>query len=169
MSGEGSVGVLLVCMGNICRSPMAEGVLRHRLAGLERPLPVRVDSAGTHGYHRNAAPDPRAQAAMRRRGIEIADLRARKVVHEDLQRFDLILAMDEDNLAFLQAMAGDSMADRLRLFMDFAPQARSRIVPDPYYGGNSGFERVLDLIEEATTGLLEDLARRAGRPGPPAR
>lgn len=157
---EMELKVLMVCMGNICRSPLAEGVLRHRLGERELPLPVVVDSAGTHGYHKGARPDPRAQAAASRRGIDISSLRARPVETGDFERFDLLLAMDEDNHAFLLERADPTHHAKIRLFMDFAPAARTRIVPDPYYGGPVGFERVLDMVEEGAAGLLAELERR---------
>jgi protein-tyrosine phosphatase len=152
---EGGPRVLLVCMGNICRSPMAEGVLRHRLALLDPPLPVLLDSAGTHGYHAGAPPDPRAQAATLRRGVDIAGLRARRVVAEDFARFDLLLAMDTDNLAALRGLASEELQDKAQLYLEFAGLRGD--VPDPYYGGISGFERVLDLVESATDGIVHQL------------
>lgn len=148
--------VLLVCMGNICRSPLAEGVLRQRLAEAGGGLGVVVDSAGTHGYHAGSPPDRRAQVAAARRGIDIRDLRAREVAAEDFETFDLILAMDEDNLIRLEAEAPEQHRHKLRLFLEFA-QASETEVPDPYYGGAAGFERVLDLVEDASHGLLEVL------------
>ena len=155
------VRVLLVCMGNICRSPMAEGVLRQRLSNWVSDLGVDVDSAGTHGFHVGAPPDSRAQAAAARRGYEIGKLRARKVVAEDFQRFDLLLAMDADNLAELQELAAPELRSRARLFLDFSSSMPGTDVPDPYYGGPVGFERVLDLVEEAVEGLLRELPNLA--------
>lgn len=156
-----SIKVLLVCMGNICRSPMAEGVLRQRLVERPLPLPIEVDSAGTHGYHEGAAPDPRAQAASLRRGVDISELRARRVIAADFERFDLLLAMDDNNRTLLVEQAGDAFASKVRLLLEFADGPDGRSVPDPYYGGNLGFERVLDLVEEAMTGLLDELERLA--------
>jgi protein-tyrosine phosphatase len=157
------VSVLLVCMGNICRSPMAEGWLSHHLTSLELRARVYVDSAGTHGYHAGSAPDPRAQAATARRGFHIGHLQARQVVKEDFQRFDLVLAMDSDNYAFLADLAPDTGRAELRRFLDFAPAAGVMDVPDPYYGGDTGFERVLDLVESAVEGLVPELERLAAR------
>ncbi len=154
--------VLLVCMGNICRSPLAEGVLRRRLSEAGGELDVAVDSAGTHGYHAGSPPDRRAQVAAARRGIDITGLRARVVVAEDFETFDLILAMDEDNLAHLHSVAAQEHHHKIRLFLEFAPNQRLRSVPDPYYGGQIGFERVLDLVEGAVDGLLAELRRRNG-------
>lgn len=151
--------ILFVCMGNICRSPTAEAVLREMLRAEGGDLEIHVDSAGTHGYHVGEAPDPRAVAAARRRGYEMRHLRARQVVPEDFERFDLLLAMDEDNLAFLHRIAPATHRARARLLLDFAPGTGRRDVPDPYYGGEKGFEQVLDLIEEAVRGLLDELRR----------
>lgn len=146
-------------MGNICRSPTAEGVLRHVLLQRAPELDVHIDSAGTHDYHIGEAPDARARAAASRRGIDISQLRARQVASHDFQQFDLILAMDEENVRELQARADPTYHDRIRLLMDFAPAASRRAVPDPYYGGEQGFEDVLDLLEEAMHGLIDDLMR----------
>ncbi len=155
------VRVLLVCMGNICRSPLAEGVLRQRWLERGLTLPVEFDSAGTHGYHDRAPPDPRAQAAALRRGVDISKIRARGVVPGDFERFDLILAMDHDNHAALLAQSADEHHPKIRLLLEFAPDGGRRIVPDPYYGGTVGFERVLDLVEEAMAGLLDEVERIA--------
>lgn len=152
--------ILMVCMGNICRSPSAEGVLRARLAAAPE-LAVEVDSAGTHGYHVGERPDPRAIAHAARRGIELGALRARQVVDADFLRFDLLLAMDGDNLSRLQARCPPSQAHKLKLLLDYAPRASLREVPDPYYSGAEAFEQVLDLIELAADGLIEAL--RQGR------
>lgn len=156
-----AVRVLVVCMGNICRSPMAEGVLRQRLAARELPLPVEVDSAGTHGYHRGAPPDPRAQAAALRRGVDISMLRARQFEAADFSRFDLLLVMDQDNRAVLREAAPEEFRGKIRLLLEFAPGGGERSVPDPYYGGSTGFERVLDMIEDSMDGLLLELERLA--------
>jgi protein-tyrosine phosphatase len=148
------VRVLFVCLGNICRSPTAEGVLRH-LAAREAPgLPLEIDSAGTAGYHIGAAPDARSQRAAMGRGIDISGLRARQVAPEDFSRFDLILAMDRDNLRDLQAMKPKNSRARLGLFLEYASGSSALEVPDPYYGGAEGFERVLDLTTAASRGLL---------------
>lgn len=158
-----SLAVLLVCMGNICRSPTAEGVLRHKLrqAGLHQL--VQVDSAGTHGYHVGEPPDPRSQAHARRRGYELADLRARAVEARDFERFDWILVMDWDNLELLQERCPPEQAGKLRRLMEFAPHLGREVVPDPYYGGPAGFDVVLDLIEAACDGLIADLRTQLGR------
>jgi protein-tyrosine phosphatase len=156
------LSVLMVCMGNICRSPLAEGWLSHRLTYRPQGPRILVDSAGTHGYHAGSAPDPRAQAAAARRGFHIGHLGARQVVVEDLERFDLVLAMDRDNLDYLHALASGAHTEKLRLLLEFAPNAGSSNVPDPYYGGDTGFERVLDLVEQAVDGLLPELEKLAG-------
>lgn len=149
--------VLFVCLGNICRSPTAEGVLRQRLA-LRPQLSVTVDSAGTANYHCGKAPDSRAIAAAAVRGIDISGLRARQVSAEDFQRFDLILAMDRSNLSDLQRLDPGNAA-RLQLFMEYAADQPLE-VPDPYYGGEQGFTRVLDMLEVAAEGLLDSLQRQ---------
>jgi protein-tyrosine phosphatase len=143
----------MVCMGNICRSPSAEGVLRARLAaaGLSH---VRVDSAGTHDYHVGQPPDRRSQHHAARRGYDLSALRARQVERSDFERFDLILAMDGDNLELLEAACPPPLRHKLMGLMAFAPQAPFDHVPDPYYGGPEDFERVLDLVEQACEGLL---------------
>lgn len=151
-----SISVLFVCMGNICRSPMAEGVLR-KLAEEQGNNQLQIDSVGTHRYHVGSPPDERAQSAAQRRGINISALRGRLVDNEDLENFDFILAMDEDNLEILVEMAGDQYSDKLSLFLDHAPGRSGQNVPDPYYGGPGGFERVLDLVEEAAAGFLDEL------------
>jgi protein-tyrosine phosphatase len=149
--------ILFVCMGNICRSPTAEGIFRHLLAQRQIDLEVEVDSAGTHDYHVGEPPDPRAIAAARRRGIDLSALRARSLQPQDFENFDLLIAMDEQNLRELRSRSGPVYASRLRLMMDFAPDVDRRAVPDPYYGGPQGFEEVLDLLEQASEGLLRQL------------
>ena len=155
--------ILFVCMGNICRSPSAEGVFRHVLATRAPELQVDIDSAGTHDYHVGEAPDARALAAARRRGIDRSGLRARRVATEDFERFDLILAMDEENLLALKRQAQAAYHERIRLMMEYAPGRGRRAVPDPYYGGEQGFEDVLDLLEEAADGLIDALLDKRGR------
>lgn len=154
--------VLFICMGNICRSPTAEGVFRRLLrdAGLDQS--VDTDSAGTHAYHVGEPPDPRAQRAARGRGVELADLRARQVVAEDFARFDWVLAMDRDNLEHLRRICPPQHVGKLRLFLEFAAERDEDEVPDPYYGGATGFEHVLDLVEAAGRGLIDELRRRRG-------
>jgi protein-tyrosine phosphatase len=153
--------VLFVCLGNICRSPTAEGVLRH-LAAQEAPNPsIEIDSAGTADYHIGAPPDSRSQRAALARGIDLSALRARQVTLDDFARFDLILAMDQDNLRELQAMKPPHSHAALKLFMEYAPELNLSDVPDPYYRDAGAFEEVLDLTSAASRGLLTSLQHRA--------
>ncbi len=155
--------VLMVCMGNICRSPTAEAVLRQRLDKVGLGARIAVDSAGTYGGHAGSAPDPRAQRHAAQRGYDLSRLRARPVRPEDFQRFGLVLAMDEDNLSALQRMRPAGGAGEIRLLMPFAGRDDlPREVPDPYYGGPEGFDRVLDLVEAACDGLIEHLRCEQG-------
>ena len=154
------VSVLFVCMGNICRSPTAEGVFRQQVANAGLSDWIVTDSAGTHAYHVGDAPDARASKAAAKRGYDLSDLRARKVDSEDFRQFDYVLAMDEDNYRNLQAICPRGFEDRLSLFLRFAANAGREDVPDPYYGGIKGFEYVLDLVENAAIGLLEDIRRQ---------
>jgi len=154
------VSVLFVCMGNICRSPTAEGVFRHLVRQEELEHLIQTDSAGTHAYHVGNPPDSRAQSTAERRGIELHDLRARRVSAEDFDLFDYVLAMDSENHEILSELCPSGYESRLRLFMEFAPHLNIPEVPDPYYGGPSGFERVFDMVEEASKGLLEDIRRQ---------
>ncbi|MCH8306858.1 MAG: low molecular weight phosphotyrosine protein phosphatase [Proteobacteria bacterium] len=156
------VSVLFVCMGNICRSPTAEGVFRKVVSDAGLDAHIRVDSAGTHAYHINEPPDRRARAAAERRGFVLNNIRARRVIDEDFEHFDYILAMDEDNLLILRDSAPEHQRSKISLFLEFAGPGRELEVPDPYYGGAVGFERVLDLVEEASRGLLETLKRESG-------
>jgi protein-tyrosine phosphatase len=152
--------VLFVCLGNICRSPTAEAVLRELARREAAELDLEVDSAGTHGYHTGSPPDERSVAAARRRGIDMSGLRARVVEKADFERYDLVLAMDEAVFGRLERIAPRARRERLRLFLDFAPQLGRRDVPDPYYVGATGFEEVLDLVEEGARGLLAALASK---------
>ena len=156
---ESKTSVLFVCMGNICRSPTAEGVFRHRVVEAGLADRIFIDSAGTHAYHVGNPPDRRASAAAERRGISLGDIRARRVSDEDFERFDYIIAMDLDNVEDLKDQAAPEHHSKVKLFLEFS-SGREREVPDPYYGGASGFERVLDLVEEASRGLLETLFRQ---------
>lgn len=149
------ISVLMVCMGNICRSPMAEGILRREIAKAGLQDQVQIDSAGTHSYHIGAPPDPRAQTAIGRRGVDISDLRGRQVADADFEKFDYILAMDEDNLGILRRKAPPHAQERIRLLLSFSSKFPHQAVPDPYYGGASGFEQNLDMIEDAVAGLIE--------------
>lgn len=149
--------ILFFCMGNICRSPTAEGVMRAKLAAAR--LDVEVDSAGTHGYHVGAPPDERAQEHAARRGYDLSPLRARQLVAADFTRFDLVLGMDADNIARAERLCPRGERHKLKLLMAYAPHAGRPDVPDPYYGGDAGFEEVLDLVETACEGLLQTLRR----------
>lgn len=150
--------VLFVCMGNICRSPSAEGVMRRYVerAGLQHHL--LVDSAGTHAYHIGQPPDPRAQAAARRRGYDLSPLRARPIVANDFDTFDLVLAMDFNNLEVLQGICPPKHHPKLGLLMSFAQVSKATIVHDPYYRSAKDFDLVLDYIEDACSGLVRALA-----------
>lgn len=149
--------VLMVCLGNICRSPTAEGVMRARAQA--RGLAVEVDSAGTAAWHAGSPPDPRSVAHAARRGIDLRSLRARQVSDRDFQAFDLILAMDRQNLAELQRRCPPAQRHKLSLLLTHAAGWPEDEVPDPYYGGEQGFEHVLDGIERACDGLLEAWSR----------
>jgi len=153
--------VLFVCMGNICRSPTAQGVFRRMVteSGLESG--VQVESAGTHAYHVGEPPDTRAVQAAKRRGVEIGDLRARQVTQDDFREFDLILAMDWENLALLQQQCPRAHKHKLHLLMRYAGEHDAATVPDPYYGGPEGFNTVLDYVEDACQGLIEVVRKRA--------
>jgi protein-tyrosine phosphatase len=147
-------------MGNICRSPTAEGVFsslveREGLSDL-----IEVDSAGTHAYHVGEPPDQRAQETAQRRGVDLRFQRARRARSEDFVEYDYIVAMDQDNYHHLFAICPDGLEDKIHLLMDYAPEFRTREVPDPYYGGTSGFERVFDMVEMASTALLAEVKRR---------
>jgi protein-tyrosine phosphatase len=157
----GQTGVLFVCLGNICRSPMAEGVFRHAVAAAGAQDLFRIDSAGTGGWHAGSPPDPRAQAALRKRGVDISGLCARQADEDDFYTFDLLLAMDADNRRDLLAIAPKGHEGKVKLFLDYAPQAPTREVPDPYYGGPGGFDHVFALVEAASQGLLQSLMKKS--------
>jgi protein-tyrosine phosphatase len=152
--------VLFVCMGNICRSPTAEGVFRHKIEMAGMNDRVEIDSAGTHAYHVGEPPDQRAQAAALQRGFDLSSQRARRVRASDFTEFDYVLAMDRPNLDDLLAICPDDCQDRVQLFLNFAEQSPTREVPDPYYGGGNGFETVLDLVEAASEGLLVHIQQK---------
>lgn len=146
--------VLFVCMGNICRSPTAEGVFRVAVAQAGLTADIHVDSAGTHDYHIGGPPDPRSVATALRRGYDLSALRARLVERGDFARFQWILAMDEVNLSALRALQPPGHVGHVGLLLDLAPELGLRAVPDPYYGVAPDFERVVDLVEGATPALL---------------
>lgn len=155
--GSPSVDLLMVCMGNICRSPTAEGVLQAMVQGAGLQRRITVDSAGTHGYHRGAPPDPRAQQHAARRGYDLSRLRARQLTARDFERFDLVLVMDEANQRDALALCPPAQAGRVLRLTQFCRRHQAGAVPDPYYGGAQGFEEVLDLVEDACAGLLAAL------------
>ncbi|MEW5943973.1 MAG: low molecular weight protein-tyrosine-phosphatase [Pseudomonadota bacterium] len=149
--------VLFVCMGNICRSPTAEGVFRHQVEAAGLADRIQADSAGTHDYHIGEPPDRRSQAMAAKRGYDLSGLRGRQVRVEDFHEFDYVLAMDRHNLSILQQLCPPEHARKLRLFLEFSSNFDADEVPDPYYGGAQGFEHVLDLVEDAARGLLEEI------------
>ena len=151
------VSVLFVCMGNICRSPTAHGVFQKIVEEQGLDEVILIDSAGTHAYHVGEPPDRRSQVAASARGYDLSQLRARQVSHQDFYEHDYLLAMDKANLELLEQNCPAEFEHKLKLFMEFAPQCGVNEVPDPYYGGAQGFEYVLDLIEAASKGLIEDI------------
>lgn len=152
------IGVLFVCMGNICRSPTAEGVFQSLLQERGLAQQVDVDSAGTHGhYHAGEQPDRRAREKAQERGVDLSCYRARRVDVDDFSRFNYLLAMDHDNYNGLLEICPDEFKERIRLFLDYAPELGIRDVPDPYYGGPAGFERVYQMIEQAAEKLLDEV------------
>lgn len=162
MRNSETIGVLFCCLGNICRSPTAQGVFEHKVR--ERGLADRIqaDSCGTSNWHVGESPDPRTQAEAARRGYDLSALRGRQIEPGDFERFDFILAMDHANLAELEALRPADHGGHLGLFLEFAPGLGEREVPDPYHGGSAGFTRVIELVEAASDGLLDHL-ERAGR------
>ncbi len=155
-----NISVLFVCMGNICRSPTAETVFRHYVESAGVSEHILIDSAGTHAYHVGDPPDLRSQRAALQRGYDMSKLRGRQVCREDFRRFDYVLAMDSSNLGILQRLATPDSNAMTRLFLEYARHHAEREVPDPYYGGEDGFEHVLDMVEDAAQGLLEEIRRR---------
>lgn len=147
--------ILFVCMGNICRSPTAEGVFRQKLRDCRLEDQVDVASAGTHGYHIGESPDQRTQRAAAQRGYDLSNIRARKIAQQDLDYFDLILAMDQNSLETLRLLCSPEQAERLELFMRSSTRFEDDEVPDPYYGLGQGFDLVLDMVEDASDGLIE--------------
>ncbi len=153
------VKVLFVCMGNICRSPTAHGVFQKMVEVANLAHLIEIDSAGTHSYHTGKAPDPRAQETARLRGYDLCGLQARRVTAQDCEQFDYVIAMDNENLMMLQELCPEGHEDKLCLLLDFADDLALREVPDPYYGGKRGFEKVLDLVEDASKGLLRHIVK----------
>ncbi|WP_277752515.1 low molecular weight protein-tyrosine-phosphatase [Candidatus Methylobacter oryzae] len=162
MNNKEKISVLFVCMGNICRSPTAEGVFTKLVKDHKLDAYFAIDSAGTHAYHVGNAPDLRSQSAARERGIDLSNLRARQVVFGDFEDFDYVLAMDDDNYSILVNSCPEQHKAKIKYFLDYAPHLNERQVPDPYYGGAYGFEKVLDMVEEASAGFLQAL-RESGR------
>jgi protein-tyrosine phosphatase len=154
--------ILFVCLGNICRSPMAEGVFRRLVAERGLSDSFEIDSAGIGEWHVGQAPDKRAQEAALRRGIDISAQSARQLRADDFSRFDLILAMDASNHGDLRQLSPKHVHGKIRYFLDFAPQTGTRDVPDPFFGEAEGFDHALDLIETAAKGLLEALVLKDG-------
>jgi protein-tyrosine phosphatase len=157
-----NVKVLFVCMGNICRSPTAQGVFEKLVAESDLAEVMHIDSAGTHAYHIGESPDARASEAAQRRGIDLSRQHARRVSAEDFEVFDYVLAMDRSNIEDLAGLYQPEHSSKLRLLLEYAPGLETREVPDPYYGGATGFERVLDMIEQASAGLLADIRQQHG-------
>ena len=157
MKNEGNIQVLFVCMGNICRSPTAHGVFEALVKANGLDDRIVVDSAGTHAYHVGEQPDHRSQQTALAKGIDLSYQRARKVSQDDMYQYDYIIAMDRNNYRDLVAMCPNGLGKKLHLFLDFAQELADEEVPDPYYGGKGGFERVFNMVQAASAGLLEDI------------
>lgn len=157
------INILFICMGNICRSPSAEGFFARALQYSDYKDRVSIDSAGTHSYHIGQAPDPRAVDIASNFGVDISKLRARKVRKSDFDDYDLMIAMDSGNLANLKAIRPSGSTARLKMMMKFHPDGHPEDVPDPYYGGIDGFTYMCELLDSATAGLLKDVEERLGR------
>ncbi|WP_292433537.1 low molecular weight protein-tyrosine-phosphatase [Methylobacter sp.] len=157
LKNKDKIKVLFVCMGNICRSPTAEGVFTKLVKDHNLEAHFAIDSAGTHAYHVGNGPDLRSQSAARERGIDLSNLRARQVINGDFEDFDFLLAMDDENYSILINACPEQYRSKIKYFLDYAPHLNEREVPDPYYGGQYGFERVLDMVEEASAGFLKKL------------
>jgi protein-tyrosine phosphatase len=160
LMSKNEIAVLFVCMGNICRSPTAEGVFRHLVQKEGHDNWINTDSAGTHAYHIGEQPDPRSQQTALTRGIDLSDLRARKAIENDFHEFDYVLAMDDDNYRLLENICPAGLESKLCLFLDFSSEYSETQVPDPYYDGEQGFDHVFDLVESASRGLLDDIIKR---------
>jgi protein-tyrosine phosphatase len=158
---EFNLKILFVCMGNICRSPTAEAVFTKRLADRGLLHKVKIDSAGTHNFHPNAPPDERSQMHARKRGYDLSHLKARPVVDSDFEEFDLLLTMDWDNRALLEERCPALHLHKIRGLAEFLQTSPAPVIPDPYHGGDQGFEHVLDLIEEASEGLMAFAIQKA--------
>jgi protein-tyrosine phosphatase len=152
---QGHFKILFVCMGNVCRSPTAEAVFLKKLADRDLLHKIKVDSAGTHSFHPDAPPDERSQIHARKRGYDLSNLRARAVVESDFEEFNLLLTMDWDNRALLEERCPALHLHKIRSLAEFLQTTQASVIPDPYYDGEQGFEHVLDLIEEASEGLMK--------------
>jgi protein-tyrosine phosphatase len=161
---QAAFSVLFLCMGNICRSPTAHGVFRHMVKEAQLERIVSISSAGTHNYHPGSPPDRRSQHTAARRGYDLSDLRARQITETDFIMHDLLLAMDWDNLALAEQACPPTMRHKLRRLTEFCQQHDATVVPDPYYGGDEGFTQVLDLIEDACSGLLDHVRQQLHQP-----
>ncbi|HID81326.1 MAG TPA: low molecular weight phosphotyrosine protein phosphatase [Chromatiales bacterium] len=155
-----AVKVLFICMGNICRSPTAHGVFAHQVAEAGLNHVIEIDSAGTHAYHVGEPPDHRAQNTARQRGYDLSDLRARKVQSIDCEEYDYLIVMDQDNLVDVKALCTNGSHEKVQLFLRYAENTNTQEVPDPYYGGSRGFDHVLDLVEAASAGLLQEIRQK---------
>jgi len=162
--GAQPVSILFVCLGNICRSPMAEGVFRQVVSDAGLTPHFKIDSAATGSWHLGRPPDIRAQQALSMRGIDISMQRARQFTRDDFKTFDLVLAMDRSNHERLLSLAPDIYEPNIRLFMKYAPEMRTCEIPDPFFGGAEGFDYVLNLIEVASRGLLASLMKEGATP-----
>ena len=152
-----NTSILFICTGNICRSPTAEGVFRDLVESGNLNRKIKIDSAGTHNYHVGEPPDERSQQAAKKRGIDLSKQRARQLTVEDFEKFDYLLVMDHSNYSWASQICPSEHRGKLKYFLEFAPALNRKDVPDPYYGGERGFEEVLDMVEEASRGLLEHL------------
>ena len=156
---KNKISVLFVCMGNICRSPTAEAVFRRLVEDAGLSERIQIDSAGTHDYHIGSQPDKRSQYSALQRGYDMSKLRGRQVEAADFDCFDYVLAMDHNNLSILNSLCPNDKRERLGLFLEYASRHAEREVPDPYYGEGDGFERVLDMVEDAAQGLLKHVQK----------
>ncbi len=154
-----TISVVFVCMGNICRSPTAEGVFRHVVKERNLQNVIKIDSAGTHAYHIGESPDSRSQATAKSRGVDLSAQRARKVEAIDFERFDYVIAMDRSNYENLKVLATAEQQEKLHLFMSFTTVWDNAEVPDPYYGEGDGFTTVFDMVQSASEGLLETIVK----------
>lgn len=156
---DNKIKVVFVCMGNICRSPTAEGVFKGLVEQADLSDIIETDSAGTHSYHVGSEPDSRAQEVAITRGFDLSMLKARKFIADDFLEFDYLIAMDDENYANMNSLKPDNATGSLHMFLEFANSHSEKEVPDPYYGGPKGFDRVFDMVEDASNGLLEHIKK----------